>query len=381
MTKKKKIILSVIACAAVAALALFFYFIRSNNTSVDGVYVQKISDINGMSSYSYSQRFSGVTESQESLDIKIDSSKKVAEVYVEVGQNVRKNDALFTYDVTSVQRQMEQTQLDIEGLNNDISDYNKYISQLTGNDNQTTIQRQQYQMQIRQAQINIQSKQNDLKHYQEEVDNATVRSTIDGVIKQINPDGGMDSSGSELPVISVAQTGEFRIKGTVDEQSIGAITNGMTVRILSRVDENQTWYGTVSKVDTDPKSSNNDMYGSGESASKYNFYVSLNSSQGLMLGQHVFIETVDESVSTPKEGLWINMSYIAYDEEGNAFVWASKNGRLKKVSVEVGQTDDTEYSIEILSGLTQDDLIAYPDDTYKEGDKTVDASQLFGDAQ
>ncbi len=379
MTKRKKLILTGVGLIAVVAIVCFVFLLRGSGTSTEGVYVQKISDLNDMSSYSYAQRFTGVTESQESLEIKLDTSKTVKEVYVEVGQNVKKGDALFTYDVTSVQRQIEQTQLDIEGLNNNISDYNKYISQLTGTDSQTTIQKQQYQMQIRQAEIDIQSKQNDLTHYQEEINNATITSTIDGVVKQINQDGGTDSNGNELPVISVAQTGEFRIKGTVDEQNIGVITSGMTVLIRSRIDENQTWYGTVSKIDTDPQSSNSDSYySSGESASKYSFYVSLNSSEGLMLGQHVFIEPLDEYVSEPKDGVWINDAFIAYDEDGNPYVWASINNKLKKVYVELGEMDETDYSVEILSGLTEDDAIAYPDDTYQEGDKTIDSSALFG---
>ena len=59
------------------------------------------------------------------------------------------------------------------------------------------------------------------------------------------------------------------------------------------------------------------------------------------------------------------------DEDGSSYVWVSEKGKLKKRTVELGETDDEKMTVEIKDGLTNDDYIAWPDDTLKEGTKTV----------
>ena len=81
-----------------------------------------------------------------------------------------------------------------------------------------------------------------------------------------------------------------------------------TWQICSRVDDT-TWTGTITKVDTDnPVQNASSDYYDDESAdsdtttsSKYNFYVSLDESEGLMLGQHVYIEP-DGEVPMTEDG-------------------------------------------------------------------------------
>ena len=72
-----------------------------------------------------------------------------------------------------------------------------------------------------------------------------------------------------------------------------------------------------------------------------------------------------------KEGVWIDSFYLGYDESGNSYVWLSDNGRLKKQTVETGEMDEMTSLVEITSGLDEDDYIAWPDETYTEGMKTV----------
>ena len=59
-------------------------------------------------------------------------------------------------------------------------------------------------------------------------------------------------------------------------------------------------------------------------------------------------------------------------EGGTAYVWADNgNGRLEKRIVELGEYDEALDEYEILSGLTEDDLIAWPMEGLYEGVKTV----------
>lgn len=140
------------------------------------------------------------------------------------------------------------------------------------------------------------------------------------------------------------------------------------MKIVSRTDENQVWYGTVTLVDYESatQGSENDMYIGGmvdpmSSSSKYPFYVELDSSEGLLLGQHVYLEL--DSGEEETSGLSVSAAFIAYDEEGNAYVWAEKNGKLEKRTVVVGEYNFMTDTIEVLEGLTEEDYIAFPDET------------------
>lgn len=103
-----------------------------------------------------------------------------------------------------------------------------------------------------------------------QIENSTVLSTIDGIIKEVNKDGGTDESGNQKPLVSITQTTDFRVKGSISE--MGTISEGTSVIVRSRVNEDQIYKGTITKVETDPQSnSNNNFNGadSSESASKY----------------------------------------------------------------------------------------------------------------
>ena len=141
---------------------------------------------------------------------------------------------------------------------------------------------------------------------------------------------------------------------------------GSRMRIVSRSDETQVWYGTVTLVDYESPSqgNQNDMYYGGmvdsmSSSSKYPFYVELDASEGLLLGQHVYLEldTGEEEAT----GLFISAAFVCYDENGNAYVWAEKAGRLEIRPVVVGEYNFMMDTLEILEGLTEEDYIAFPD--------------------
>ena len=370
MTKTTKTILAICLVALVLAGAYFAWqkFGGSTGTTEDGVYMQKISD---MYSYGFSvDRYSGVIEAQKTQSFKCDPERTVEEVYVTVGQEVKEGTPLFRYDVKSAEHSIESIKLDIEGLNNE-------ISVLRNGGNSTEIQ-----LQISERELEIRQKQAELERHEQEIAHAEVLCTLDGVVKAVNPDGGSDGNGSELPIVAVTETGEFRVKGKISEQTINNIYPGMEVIIRSRVDENQTWPGKISNIETEPAQENNG-YGfydesSSERSSSYPFYVSLDNTEGLMLGQHVFIEPdYGQNDIEVKEGVWLDMSFIVYDDNGNPFVWSAEKGKTVKVFVELGEMDEETYTVEILSGLTEDSLVTWPDETLKEGMKAIDISEVW----
>lgn len=238
--------------------------------------------------------------------------------------------------------------------------------------------------------------------------NTEVRSPIDGVIQKIDTtklttdDSGMDDMDQDMgysdmgmtgesgqnAFITILSTGSYRIKGTVNEMNVGSIIEGQPVIIRSRVDEKQVWKGTMGSVDRESANSQNSsnawgmMDASGDSqtsSTTYPFYVELQSSEGLMLGQHVYIEP-DEGQEEKKEGLWISEFYIVDADTNSPYVWAAdKDKRLVKKNVILGQYDETLGEYEIVEGLTKKDCIAYPSQLYEEGMKTTTNSAAATD--
>ncbi len=381
MNKKTKIIILISACLLIVVIGIYFLFSKGNNNQ--NIYVQKVSTIIG-SSYT-ENRYSGVVESSETVDINQDGNKSITDMYVKAGQKVSKGDKLFSYDTTEAANSIAQKKLDIEAQNNEIQAQNNtiadYKAELNKGGDKVEIQARinDASYAIRQAQNTIKATQTEIEQLNKQIENSTVLSTIDGIIKEVNKDGGTDESGNQKPLVSITQTTDFRVKGSISE--MGTISEGTSVIVRSRVNEDQIYKGTVTKVETDPQSnSNNNFNGadSSESASKYPFYVSLDNNKGLMLGQHVYIEA-DNGQSTKKKGIWLDASFIVSDDNGNSYVWVSERGKLKKRKVELGKTDEETFATKIKSGLSVDDYIAWADDSYSEEMKTTTEYQTETD--
>jgi HlyD family secretion protein len=143
---------------------------------------------------------------------------------------------------------------------------------------------------------------------------------------------------------------------------------GTRMKILSRTDASQFWTGTVALVDYESPSQENQnsmYYGNSTdsmlSSSKYPFYVELDASEGLLLGQHVYLEleTGDEAETNYPS---IDGAFLCYAEDGSNYVWAENNGKLEKRTVTVGEFDYMRGTVEILEGLTEEDYIAFPNE-------------------
>ena len=416
MTKKKKIIISAVSVAAAAAIAVSGILIWKNSSDEfedsGKVYVSKVEEVNTAASFSLGgECFSGVVEPQKSYDVKYDSTKKIKEILVKEGDTVKEGTDLFTYDVEAMKLEQEQAELEIERMNNEISSMKKQISELesekknVSKDEQYsyTAQIQSLETDVAKVEYDIKVKNTDIDKIKNSISNSTVKSEVSGTVSKVN--NISDSSDDEYMndyygygqessdvLITITESGNFRVKGKINEQNMMLIYEEMPVVIRSRIDDTMTWNGIVSEISTEPAADTQNMYMDGNSddmttSSNYNFYITPETTDGLMLGQHVIIEPDSGQISTvEKEGIWIYEDYIQTDSDGKNFVWATdKKDRLEKRYVETGEHDDMYGDTEIVNGLDESDCIAYPSDDYKEGMHTTtnieeaDFEEDFGD--
>ncbi len=309
--KKKRIAVIVAAVAVLALAAALLIHFLSGGPGPGGADMDEAEYVD-VASVNY---FNGVIEPQRTWDIQKDAGREIDQIYVTVGQRVSPGQNLFSYKTDELAMGLKQAQLELNGIKNEIDGYGAQISELTGQRAAAPAEQQlEYTIQIQdmqnargQAELNLQMKQMEIENLQKSMDNAVVTSTMEGVVKQINS----NPADPGQPFMTILASGAYQVKGTVDEMNVWTLYEGMAVNIRSRVDEDQIWPGTVAKIDTENSVSTSqyayygDYGGTSENqATKYNFYVSLNTDEQLLLGQHVYIEPIYDEV--PEDGAGID---------------------------------------------------------------------------
>ena len=384
MKKVGKAILALIIILLIAGGGYYGYQYLQNRKASgnkeNAVYVQSVAEVTGVGQVN-GNRYTGVVETQKTEKINPDGEKKISKVYVEEDAVVKKDDPLFTYDTASIKLDIQAAKLEIERneatIENDtaqIEQLNKDMEKANASDKLGySAQIQELQAEIATAEYTIKTKKNEIKSLKATLKNDTVFAPIDGTVTHVgdpqNPNAGYNPDGSEAAFITILADGDLRIKGTVSEQSIYNIGEGMPVVIRSRIDETRTWTGVVSSIETQSESSTDMYYGEGERASKYPFYVDLDSTEGLLLGQHVLIEP---GLNEPtRSGMWLSSGWLIQEEE-SAYIWAAREGsRLEKRRVVLGDYDPDSDEWQITSGLDTGDYIAWPSVDCKEGAATT----------
>lgn len=407
MKKKVAVGIAFLVLAAGAGGGYYWYYKNQDHAAVseDAVFVDSVGMITGLSNVSGRlNRFIGVVEPQKTEKIEVASGLKVKKNFVSVGDEVQVGTKLFEYDMDEAQDSITQLEIDIENADITIESTKAQIEQLEKerakvSDNEKlsyTTQIMTAENSIKRTEYEKKSKQAEMENLKKQIANSVVTSPLQGVVKTIsNPDssstGGMDysSDSDSSAYMTIMATGDYRVKGTVNEQNISQLSEGDPVIVHSRVDESIIWRGTISSIDREnPKASQSSAYfydssdTSETTSSNYTFYVDMDSSDGLMLGQHVFL-VQDMGQEDEKDGMWLEDYYFISDEDGGIteYVWAvDSKDRLEKRKVTVGDFDEDTYRYQVLDGLTVDDYLAFPSEELKEGmPVTKNLEQFDGD--
>ena len=408
MKKRILIVLGILILAGGIGTGAWYHFYgKDSGSSGDSVvYVSQVSVITGVESAA-TNRFAGVVEPQETVNVKIESGRKVKEVKVKTGDEVKAGQLLFEYDLSSIEDDLKQSQLDLDRLKNEAISLNEQIATLEAEKKKAkaedqlsyTIEIETNKMNLKKNEYSQKSKTAEIEKLQNATTNTEVRSEIDGVIQKIDTSkmtsdegdsvddssamdsmSSNDSSSDSSAFITILSTGAYRVKGKVNEQNRDSIVPGEAVIIRSRVDSSKTWKGTMGSIDVNNGSTESDsdnyfgMSSTGSddqtSSTSYPFYVELDSSDGLMLGQHVYIER-DIGQDEQKDGLWLSDYYIVDADTNEPYVWAANDKKkLEKRYITLGKHDEDLGEYEIVDGLTKKDSIAFPTDALEEGEKT-----------
>ena len=363
------------------ALSMALAFAPGCSGSGETVSVQSVAIICGVGSTVKVERFAGVVEAKQETEIQKDSGFSVDEIFVDVGDAVTEGQVLFVYDKEKSSLELEKAELELELQKTTVEEKKTSITQLERERDRVgesaklgyTLQIQQLEVEITETEFAIQAKEKELEVQRAALEQLEVRAPVSGSVRSINTSGATDDYGNPLPFMVLTETGDYRVKGYVNEVNRASLYEGMDVVVRSRVD-GTVQKGTISLIDlANPSSGNGNMYyyDAGDdttNSSKYPFYVKLDASDGFILGQHVYIEPdYGQTDGQSTEGVFLPDYYIV-DADGNPYVWAeSARGKLEKRRVTLGQYDEAMGVYMIEGGLTFEDYVAFPEEGLRSG--------------
>jgi HlyD family secretion protein len=153
-------------------------------------------------------------------------------------------------------------------------------------------------------------------------------------------------------LMSVADMSKMEIKVLVDETDIGKVKAGQQVTFTVDAYTDKTFAGTVTSVSRSATTSSNVVY--------YPVYVAVTATQDLLFPTMTARVTVN--IAERKNVLVVPLSTIK-EEGGQKYVPVMVDGKEQNKPVRTGLSDDEKA--EILSGLSEGDLIVLPADKPK----------------
>lgn len=226
---------------------------------------------------------------------------------------------------------------------------------------------------IREGDIALRMLKVELTRMQRELGDGNVYAEFDGTVTFLGDPETAYAYGE--PVIKLSGGGGYYIDGAISELALSSIQEGQTVQI-NAWESNTYCDGVVQSISTTP-SPNYGWSNGNPNVTYYVYTVFVDGSYNLREG-----EWVDMSLSnTDSENAFVLDKAFVLQEAGKSFVYAQgKDGKLEKWEIKVGR-DLYGSSVQILGGLTIDDLIAFPYSAdVKIGAKTVKGTldELYG---
>ncbi len=218
MKKSVSFVLTLIAVLGLSGCA-------SDETAV---YVQPVSTVTQMGSVGVIDWYSGIVVAESVTEIQKDSGKVVLEVYVNEGQDVAEGQKLFSYDTEQLQLSLDKQRLEVQQLESSIENYQATITKLETDRERAssrdkleyTVQIQTNQVDLKEAQLNLVTKRAEVQKSEHILQNAVVVSPVTGRVTGIS-ESGIDANGNTVAFITIQKTGNYRVKGTINEQQRG----------------------------------------------------------------------------------------------------------------------------------------------------------------
>ena len=330
---------------------------------------------------------SGTVTAKNEQYVYFDASKgDLDEILVSVGDKVEEGQALVKYSSADAQAAYDAASRAVAKADRHIEELNKARENASAAPASTQVPTEaglpeqaqaatssvsSIDSQISDAKDNRADAVAQLNKAQAQLDAATVLSTLEGTVVEVNRNVSKSPTGNSQVVVHVVSNENLQVKGELSEYNLANLSVGQEVTFTSKVYQDKSWTGKISYISDYPKNNGeaaNAALG-GNTGSKYPYTVDVTSDIGeLKQGFSVSVEVKNKS-----KAILVPLTSVVTENDKN-YVWlVDDQKKAKKVEVTLGNADADNQ--EITSGLTDGaKVISNPTSSLEEG-KEVKADE------
>lgn len=220
---------------------------------------------------------------------------------------------------------------------------------------------------IAEAKQDLNEAQINYKEAKKEVDAAMVKAKVSGKVTLAYTADAMPTDGSAAIIVR-AEDGMY-VKTSVSEMDLDTIQVGGTI-LCTSWETGEEYEAVVKEISDFPTSGSSSEGMSNPNSSYYPVVAYIEDADGLSTGESVSISYSSQSMGTVSEDtIYLQKAYIRTEGRQSYVYKEGKKGRLTKQYIKTGETIYGQY-VEVLSGITMDDNLAFPyGKNVKEGAK------------
>ena len=244
---------------------------------------------------------------------------RISQIFVEVGDHVRKGQKLVQMDAANL------TQLKLQ-LDNQETEF-KRVDELykVGGVSKAEWDAAKTNLDVRRS------------SYENLLENTQLVSPLDGVVTARNFDNGDLYTSTQMPVLVVQQITPVKLMVNVSEPNFPKVTKGMSVKVKLDVYEGEEFEGKVSLV-----------YPTIDAAT-HTFPVEVTLANANKRVRPGMFARVTMNFGTKNNVVVPDMAVVKRAGSGDRFVYVYANGKVSYNKVEIGRRMGTEY--ELISGV------------------------------
>jgi membrane fusion protein, multidrug efflux system len=313
-------------------------------------------------------RLAGSLEPKLQAQVRAEAGGDVTQVLVDLGQPVKKGELLAQIDATAARDQALSAQSSLAAAQNDLEVAKRQLDRTTRLVEAGALAERDMEVarsNVASAEARLGSARAAVATTGKQFSSATVRSPMDGVVSQRAVNRG-DVVAPGAPLFTIIEPSSMRLEGSVPSSEIGAMKIGLPVRFTVRGYGTQTFEGTVERIApaADP------------ATRQIPILVSIPNVEGKLIAG-LFAEG---RVSTQtRQALVVPDSAVEIGASA-ANVMRLKDGKVEQVPVQVGVRDEATERVEIVSGVSEGDvLLTGPARTITPGTPVALAENLPAD--
>ncbi len=225
------------------------------------------------------------------------------------------------------------------------------------------------QEELKKLDLELRQEKLKLESLESAASDGVVYAKLDGVVKSVGDPDDEDGSGAFL--VLTGDDGLY-VSGTISELLLDTVKPG-TVVTANSWESGNTFQATVTEISDYPVSGNS--WGDGnQNVSYYQYTAFIEDSSALKNGEYVDLSIATNQTESDSEAIYIEKAYVRQENGRSYCMIADENDRLKKQYVVTGKTVYGS-AVEIKSGLTESDRIAFP-----YGKNAVEGAAVTDDA-